>query len=853
MPIIPLKNGIISWRLALIFSIPRLFLLSIFIFTLGQTPAFAEWLTEKEDGSTSYGEGTTINFLTPDQASQVRSQATSGSSSPETSADVSSEKTASQKRNKTATEKFFSRPFLQVGDAVDEWQKGAMKADDVNLELRQFGLDFFAKEAFPADELALAGPDYIIGPGDTLIITVWGNINGQYRVTVGRNGEIAVPKIGVFSVWGQTFTEVEETIRQQISRYFTNFDMSVTLDALRSIRVVVVGEVQNPGSYTVSSLSTVLSTLTAAGGPTGTGSLRHIQLRRSGTEPVTIDLYDLFQHGDKSQDLRLQAGDTIFVPVVGPLVGVAGDVRRPGIYELAGGESVEDALKMAGGPTATAYLQKVHVERFDRSLRKKIVLDVDLSQQERKKELTLQDRDLVKVDTASALTGKYARIYGHVARAGTYELLPGMRLADLLAEQDLLPGYYPELLEVLRLQPPDYKPERVTLNLRRVMAQDPEHNILLREYDEIRIFSRNEMEEIPDAAISGAVLNPGTYRLYEKMNVRDLVTAAGNVRLGAYLEEAEITRYIPSGRKTLTERLLIDLEKALGGDPTHNLVLRPNDHLFVRSIPGYGEKLTVQITGEVLFPGTYAITQGETLVSVIERAGGFTEDAYLRGAIFSRETLKDDQRRQTERLIAEQEQTILQISSEMATGALDEESLAASQAALEARQKLVQKLRQVPINGRMVVNLQPLDELAETPDNIELMAGDTLAIPQNPQTVTVLGEVYNPTSLAYRPGRTVGDYLAKVGGTREEANEDEMFIVRADGSVLSKQQGGFGLHWDRENFRWVTGGFSAAKLLPGDTLLVPQKLKKGNYLRDIRDITQIFYQLGLGAAAISVL
>lgn len=725
---------------------------------------------------------------------------------------------------------------------------------EVDLDLKRFGYDFFQREdgPFRPDPLAQVGPDYVVGPGDSLKIDLWGNIEGNYLAAVDRNGEIVLPKVGVVSLWGQTFAEARETIRKQVAKYFTNFEINVTMGTLRSIQVFLVGEVRAPGTYTVSSLSTVLTALSEAGGPSPTGSLRNVQLLRGGQVVAVIDFYDFFLQGDRSRDVRLQSGDTLFVPVVGPLVGVAGNVRRPAIYELSGKETLGKVLELAGGIIPTAYLNKIQVERVQ-AHQKMVVLDLDVTQEgdEKTGKFFLQDRDLVKV-APIAERGGFVQLTGYATRPGKYQLEPGMRLADLILPYDnLLPEYFPGMAQIIRMRPPEYRQEILTVNLEKALAGDPEHNLPLEEYDTVRLFSREEMEEKPEVMVSGAVLNPGTYPLYERMTVKDLIAAAGNLRRRAYLAEAEITRFIPEGRQTRTERLVVDLEKALAGDPENDLLLQPEDHLFVRSIPDYGEKRMVTLQGEVLFPGTYIITHGERLSSVLERAGGFAEGAYLRGAVFTRESLKEMQRQRLEKLINEQEQEIYRLSGEIAAGALSKEELESARSLLESRNLLLQKLKQAPVTGRMVVLLAPLEKFKGSAYDIELADGDTLTVPKNPRSVTVLGQVYNPISIAYRPGKTVSYYLSQVGGPSEEANTDEMFVVRADGTVYSKQQAGLGVRWDSENFRWVFGGFNVTELYPGDTVLVPQKFKRVDIMREVKDLTTILYQMALGAAAVA--
>ena len=741
------------------------------------------------------------------------------------------------------------------GDDVADGDVPQTTVAKVNRHLDRFGYKFFSKSgSFAPDQMSLVGPDYVVGPGDTLKIDIWGNVEGNYEVSVDRNGEIVLPKVGVINLWGQTFSQVKETIRKHISKYFKEFEVNVTMGGLRSIQIFLVGEVCEPGTYNVSSLSTALTALIAGGGPAETGTLRRVQVIRAGNVVKDIDFYNFLLRGDRSQDVRLQSGDTIFVPVVGPLVGVAGNVRRPAIYELNGEKILEQVLDLAGGIIPTAYLQKVQIERVE-AHQKHTVLDLDLGQgfapHAAATQFPIQDRDLIKIAPISENSG-YVVLEGYVSRPGQYQFTPGMHLSDLIVPYDnLLPEYYPGMAQVVRMAPPEYSPEIITVNLGKALSGDPGNNIALAEYDKVRLFSVNEMEEVPEVIVGGAVLKPGNYRLFDKMTVKDLVGMAGNLKRSAYLAEAEITRYIPEGKETKTERMLIDLQKAMAGDPQNNLQLQEDDHLFVRSIPDYGDRLTVTLRGEVLFPGTYAITRGEKLSSVLQRAGGFTSEAYLRGAVFTRESLKEVQRQRLEKLMFEQEQEIYRLSSELAQGAMSPEDTAAAQAVLEGRKQLLAKLKQAPVTGRMVAKLEPLVEFSGSANDFELMDGDTLIVPNDPQSVTVLGEVYNPVSIGYRPGRSVAYYLDKVGGPTKNAEQDEMFIIRADGTVFSKNQAGMGMKWDSENWRWVFGGFNVSELYPGDTVLVPEKVKQPEIMKEVKDLSTIIYQMALGAAAVA--
>jgi len=745
--------------------------------------------------------------------------------------------------------------FLESLGDKGVWFDADLSNTKSKQPLVQFGYDFFTRSGQVLSEASgLVGPDYIVGPGDGLNIDIWGSLNGNFRVEVARNGEIVLPKIGAIQLWGQSFAQIRETIRKQIAKYYSGFELNVSLGALRSIQVYVVGEVNQPGTYTVNALSTVLNVLHAAGGPTKKGTLRNLRLMRTGETVSAVDLYDFFLTGDRSHDVRLQSGDTVFVPVAVSQVGISGEVRRPAIYELIAGENLTTLLEMAGGVTAMAVTDHVQIERVD-GAQGKVILDYNLDLKAKTTtdslNVPLADRDLVRVAALPAFATRYVRLSGYVNRPGRFEWVPGMRVADLLTKDNLLPGYFTEMAEILRIQPPYYRPEKITFNPEMAAGGNLENNHRLHEFDEVHIFSRKQMEELATVNILGAVNNPGEYQLYASMTVRDLIMQAGNVRNFAYLPQAELCRFTPVGKETRTERVLIDLDRALQGDADNNLALQAEDHLFVRSVPGYNERLTVTVGGEVLFPGTYAINRQETLSDLLQRAGGYTGEAYLRGATLSRESVKALQKANVEKLIAEQEKVMAQMSYEIAAGAVSAEELASAKALLENRKTMIDKLRNMPVSGRIVANFLPLEELAGSTMDIPLMTGDEVVIPKNPASVAVLGEVYNPVSLICRPGQTVAYYLDRVGGIKETANEEAMFIVRADGTVLSNKQAGLGVRWNGDRFRWEFGGFYTTVLYPGDTIFVPEEIEKMAVMRNVKDISTIFYQMALGAAAIA--
>ncbi|MBK5278535.1 MAG: SLBB domain-containing protein, partial [Bacteroidia bacterium] len=507
-------------------------------------------------------------------------------------------------------EKAFSRKTQTLMDKNEQ--------DPFVRELRQFGYDFF-KNGSPlsaSSDMIPVGSDYVIGPGDTLDINLWGSLNARHELSVDRNGEIMIPKVGSVKVWGLTPGQAKDAVNKAIGRYFKNYEFSMTLGRLRSIQVFVVGEVEAPGSYPVSSLATVVNALSAAGGPARNGSLRTIRINRIGQTSLEVDLYDMFLSGDRSKDVRLQNGDTIFVPVIGPVAAVAGEVRRPAIYEIKGTATLPEVLKLAGGVTASGFTGRIQVERLANNSAR-VVLDYepkDGSLDATLGAIQVLDRDMIKVFPVQGATRQIVSLKGNVVRSGEYQYRKGMRLSDLIPDfQALLPESYLESVEITRLAPPDFHRELLTANLRRAVTGSLSDNILLQEQDTVKVFSRWEMEEKPQVSVNGAVVNPGTYNYYPGMTVRDLITAAGSPKRNAYLETGELSRIVIVGDKANPSRLSLDLVKALAGDPQHNLPLQSDDVLIVRSVTDWFDASDkfIKLKGEVRFPGIYSVARGE--------------------------------------------------------------------------------------------------------------------------------------------------------------------------------------------------------------------------------------------------
>lgn len=723
----------------------------------------------------------------------------------------------------------------------------------VDRTLSQFGYDFFenSRELVKSFELMPVPPSYALGPGDTLVLSLWGAIDASHELLIDRNGQVTIPKVGPVVVAGKTVDEAHEAISRTLSRTFRNFESSLAIGRLKGIQVFVVGEVQNPGVYTISPFSSVINALAVAGGPTRNGSLRSIRVSEPGEKGRLVDLYDVLLSGNPVQDQVLRNGDTLFVPVITRTVAVSGEVRRPAIYEITEGASVKDAISLAGGFSPGAGVSKIHLERYQDD-GTKTIREITLPEGE---EEPVRDGDMIKVYPSRETLSKVVVLKGNVRKGGEYPFHEGMRIGDLIpSAEELLPDSFLDSVEIIRVRPPEFRKELVTTSLKKVFDGDTAANIPLMDQDTVVVRSRTEMEPKQVVTISGAVTNPGVYEYLANMTVRDLITRGGALRRNAITENAEISRIGREGNRAVSVRLAIDLAQAMAGDPEHNITLAPDDVLFVRSVEEWAESTEnfVVLKGEVRYPGIYAISKGERLSSVIKRAGGFTDKAYLRGAKFIRESVRKEQQKNIAAALDRAEADIRQKQAALASTAASKEELDATKAALEGLQKTIEKLRTKQAEGRVVLKLSPLERFKGSEYDITLEGGDTLTIPPRPAVVSILGQVYNPTAIIHRPSLDVESVLQKAGGPTSDAENSEIYLVRADGSVESRLQSSLGFKCtdDREvcNF----GGFLSTPVEPGDTVVVPQKIERISWMRDIKDITQILANVAVTVGTVLV-
>jgi polysaccharide biosynthesis/export protein len=722
--------------------------------------------------------------------------------------------------------------------------------------LKPFGYELFkdSRSTFaPVTDVPVPS-DYIVGPGDQLNIQLFGSQNRNLRLVVGRDGRIALPELGPVSVAGRNFQSVAADIEQRVAKQMIGVRASVGMGDTRSIRLFVMGEANRPGSYTVSGLSTISSALYAAGGIKPIGSLRDIQLKRQGAVLRHLDLYDILLRGDTSEDSKLQPGDVIFIPPVSATVAVDGEVRRPAIYELKGNTTVEDIVKLAGGLTAEADSSRAALVRVN-DQRMRVVVNVPLDAAQGRGEL-LRNGDSLRVLRLRPTIDQGVTVEGYVFRPAPVAWHEGLRLTDVIGSVDeLKPNADLNYVLIRRELPPDRQLVVLSADLAAALREPASSsNPVLMPRDRIIVFDtesgRQQMltpvlEEMRRQSridrpsqivrIDGRVKARGDYPLEPGMRVSDLLRAGGGLQDAAYGAKAELTRYRMNNDVRQTQLVEIDLGAILRGDASADLLLQPFDFLNVKEVPEWSEQEQVTLLGEVRFPGVYPIQRGETLRSVLDRAGGLTTLAFPGGSVFTRAELKQREQEQIDRL-AERLQT------DLASTALQAAAANQGQAgqALTVGQSLLAQLEATKAVGRLVIDLNSvLSSPVGSPTDVVLREGDLLIIPKQKQEVTVIGEVQNTTSHFYREKLTRDDYIGLSGGMTRKADRGRIYIVRADGSVVSSENSG----WFRRS------GQVAMKA--GDTVVVPLDTERMPALPLWQAVTGILYNLAIAAAAVN--
>ena len=729
--------------------------------------------------------------------------------------------------------------------------------------LKPFGYDLFTQ--YPSDFNPVTNvpvpSNYVVGPGDSLDVLLYGNENHAYRMVVGRDGQIDFPELGPIAVGGQLFSAVQSEIETRVGHQMIGVHASVTMEETRSIQVFVMGDAFAPGSYTISGLGTITSALYAAGGILPTGSLRRIELKRNGSLVRTLDLYDLLIHGSTADDLKLLEGDVVFVPPVGDTVAADGDVKRPAIYELKNETTPAEVIALAGGLTADADTSKATLTRIQPN-GQRVVLSLDLAAGRGSAE-GLHNGDVINLPQLSPALDSAIILQGHVYTIGPYAYRPGMRLTDVLhSVDDVEPGADLHYILIRRELPPDRRIEVLSADLAAALAAPgSQADITLMPRDQLTVFDQSsgrdklvqpildelraqssEQQPDPLVTIDGRVNVPGQYPLEPGMRVADLIRAGGGLADAAYAGKAELTRYVvvPGGTRR-TELMTVSLAGAIAGNAADNVLLEPYDVLSVVEVSQWANQESVTLKGEVRFPGIYTIKPGETLKSVIERAGGLTQYAFPQGAVFTRTDLKDREQDQMDEL-AQRMKVELGVLALRAVATSSGSSTGNASSALVVGKSLLGELQSEKAVGRLVINLRHIvHDPEDSPYDVILRNGDELLVPKFEQEVTIIGEVQDPTSHLYNPDLARDAYIGLSGGFTAQADPKRVYVVRADGSVVANQ-----------GSRWFSGG-SNIEMQPGDTIVVPINAESMLPLPFWEAVTGIMYNVAIAAAAVHAL
>lgn len=805
-------------------------------------------------------------------------------------------------------------PYNEIPSLYDMYLQAAARPPAVE----RFGMQVFENGTRDMQMIPMdlpVGPEYVLGPGDGLSVDLWGGVSRRFYRVVDREGRVSLPEVGPLLVAGKSLAEVQESFQKTLRTQFRDVSADVSLSRLRTVRVYVVGDVQRPGPYDVSSLSTPLNALFAAGGPTGRGSLRVLKHFRGNQLVQDVDVYDLLLHGVRGDMQRLENGDSVLVPPLGPEITIEGMVRRPAVYEQKTEKSLADAFALAGGLLPSATLQHVEVQRVV-AHDKHTMLSLDISQDDPSDNIAkqldsfhIQDGDKIRVFPIAPYVQDAVYLEGHVIRPGKYSYRPGMRVTDILSSyKDLLPEPALQYAEIIRLSEPDFRPTVQSFNIEQALA-DPKRAPELKPLDTIQIFGRYDFEDPPNVSVWGDVRAPGTYRTSGDVHISDAIHLAGGLEPDAASEDAQVFRYMPDstlkilnvklsgalqgnpqdnvilssrdrvlvhknpaavdpatvsvkgevehpGRYPLTADMRISdlirvagglkqsadtnsadlthyywkddkqvigkqedvlLADAMLGNPSKNPELNNGDVLAIRQVPGWTDLgASITLRGEVAHPGSYGIRPGERLSSVLLRAGGFGPGAYPYGAVLMRPEVQKLEQRSYGELVqrVREQQATLKLT---ATSANDPDQRVSAESAFVQWQTALDNLMSSPPTGRVSIQISSnIKSWANGPRDVPVRAGDILVIPKRPSYVLVQGQVYGPTAVAYRPGRSANWYLTQAGGTTNMANKSAIFVVRANGTVIGSHS----------SF-WLSGSAMNVALQPGDMVVAPEKALGG--------------------------
>ena len=701
--------------------------------------------------------------------------------------------------------------------------------------LSQFGYNLFQNISPQLSKLAVPDDSYILGPGDVLKIRVWGtDVDSEVICRVNRDGTLDIPKVGVINVSGMRLRDARKEILKEAKKYDQGIKLRVSLEELRSVEVYILGSVKSPGIHLVPAFSTVLNALVMAGGVKKTGSLRNIYVYRKGRLYAHVDLYNFILKGDTSSDIILKDKDVIFVPQIGPTVALVGGVKEPGIYEIKSEKDIGDILACTGDVLPQGFLGRIYIRRYNNN-KDFVIKDIKCDKDNAWKHTKIKDGDLIQINYVLNSWPKTVRLEGHVWREEVFNYKKGLMLSDILSSKDILrPRAVTDFCLLYRYDPNTtlFRVERIPLK----QVLEKKYDLPLKPFDRIKVLSLDDLGIKYYVSIAGGVWKPGKYEYYPGMRLEDLVALAGGFKEGVNKDRIDLSRQIITENNEMTTHMELNYRTRC------NIALKPMDYVFVPLVKDAYLLKTVTIKGEVRFPGTYRIKDGERVSDLIIRAGGFTKNAYFYGAKFLNKRAREIQQKSLNDLIQELELRANQAISQGLQASVSKEEVESYKAAQLSIKSFINKLKAVQPEGRIAIMLTDLSSFRGSKYDFTLSDGDELIIPKRPNFVAVMGSVYSPSAFLYEPGKSLGDYLKLAGGPTKRADKKYIYVLKANGEVYSRQQVGF----------WSS--FEDYKPMPGDTIVVPENFERVPYLRLIKDISDIVFKIATTAGvAIAVM
>jgi len=660
--------------------------------------------------------------------------------------------------------------------------------------------------------------NYIFGPGDEIILTLWGETQLVNDLTVSKNGDIFIPEIGLVNVNGLSLNALKSKLFNRLSQAYSSLatgktHFNISTGKLRSVKVYVLGEVNKPGGYTLPGMSSAFTALYYCGGPTLNGSLRDVKVLRGGKEVADIDLYDYLLNGDMTKDIRLQDEDILFVPPVGRRVAITGSVFRPAIYELKESETLQDLLKYAGGVDFNAYFQSVHIERiipFDqRKDYTNNILSIDLNfstvNELNNSDYKLDDGDVVDISNINTLPQNRVVIKGDVRKPGVYELMsPNMTVRDLIFKADsLFPDAFLEKAVLIRTLPSEKK-EIIGFDLTKALSGDPVNNITLKNRDEIQIYKQDNFYPTRSVEIYGQVKNPGKFTRFKGMSLVDLIVLAGGVTDSATTKNIEIVRMDSSSTSVYAQKFTVNLpDDYWNVKKAEDFKLEDYDRVFVKTDTSKNFKGVVNITGEVQFPGSYSILyRGEKLSDFIKRAGGFKVNAYTEGIYLLRNN---------------------PVLKKLQSVKIPDSLLFKN---YTGRPIYDAATFQAELGNRIPISWDNIQDYTSSIYNLELQPGDQLVIPRDSRTITVVGDVNLPSTVPYKEGANISYYINQAGGYTQSSYKGDDIVILPNGKK-----------WNSSGWFFIPN----PPILSGSTIFVPSYIEQPstNAWPIIRDIVTV--------------